>query len=335
MVTRLYFHNALSTVAGTLPTTEQSTLTADAQADDATVSHSMNTTIGTSQVALSIPQSSTGATYTYYFTRFISPLLNQTSIAAGTWTFAFAASQGNALNNFPVDGSNKPIKVNCYVWKPSNATKYGTILDGNTASTVDEPTTAPIAEYYHIVNFTGSAVSALTAVDAVLVLEVWFRVTATNGASGSNSFFFDGPNVLSENALALSADAASYLETAQTLTFIQGTLVQRAPASQTISITESAVRTVTRQTRQLTTGETVVITESLVRQPSTLPKNIHASLTESVSLSDSATKLLTRVIPLNIVKLVPGEDTHVSDYAECHYESGTIIYTGDSSYMRP
>jgi len=171
----------------------------------------MNTTIGTAVANIGI--TATSSTRDLYFTKFVSPLLYQTTIAANTWVYGFNASEPNNLAiNFPVSGSNQPVYVNIYVWRPSTGTKVGTILDGNTASTVDEPASA-ITKTDHIVNCTGASVSGLTSGDAVIIIEIWFRTTST--AAGTNNIYFDGTTALVENAT--NSDAASYLETPENL----------------------------------------------------------------------------------------------------------------------
>lgn len=214
MVTRFYFHAATSTVTGTLPTTEQSSLTAAANADAQTVNRSMDTIKGTSASTLGIL--STATTRTLYYTKFVSPKIYQTSIAANTWTYGFSINETNLNVNFPVSGANQSVWVHCYVWKPSNGTKVGTILDGNTAATVDEQTTGGVAQG-HVVTFTGAAVSGLTSGDAVIIFELWFPNVASTTAGITENFVYDGVTVPTENATTGMGGAASYIETPETL----------------------------------------------------------------------------------------------------------------------
>lgn len=173
----------------------------------------MNTTIGTSQASLSAVLSADTSLHNYYVTRFISVPIYQSSVAANTWTYAFAATPGTANANWPVLSTNKSVWVNCYVWRPSNNSLVGTILDGNTAATVDEG--AVSTEVYHIVTFSGSAVTSVQNGD-VIIFEVWFKIQQSVTASATAcSFQYDGTTVSAENATASSA--ASYLETPETL----------------------------------------------------------------------------------------------------------------------
>ena len=186
MATRLYFHAANSGVSGTLPSTEQSSLTLSKQADAVTVNRSMDTTIGTSETSLSIAQ----GTGTYYYTKFVSPLIYQTSIAANTWLYRFGAQSQDTGNNFPVSGNNAAVRVTAYVWKPSNGTKYADIIDSTSAATVDEG--AASFKLWKITTFAGSQVTGLTSGDAVIVFEVWFSIAVGTGPSGNCLIYFDG-----------------------------------------------------------------------------------------------------------------------------------------------
>lgn len=224
MTTRFYFHAANSGILGTLPTAEQSALTAIKTADAVTVNRLMDTTIGAGQTTISFTCNATTSLQDYYFTKFVSPLLVQTSIAANTWTYTIGTRNTGSTNaNFPVSGVNQPVYVNCYVWKPSTGAKVGTILDGNTASVYNE-NAAINTEYYKIGTFTGAAVSGLTAGDAVIVLEVWFRVTASAAAAVQLAIFIDGATVSANDAT--TNDCASYLETPETISLYSATIPQ-------------------------------------------------------------------------------------------------------------
>lgn len=215
MVTRFYFHIANSGVTGTLPATEQSTLTAVKNSDAQTVNRAMDTTKGTAQTSITLTTNSTTSLQDYYFTKFVSPLIYQTSIAANTWTYTIGTrNTGSTSVNFPVSGSSQPVYVNCYVWRPSTGAKVGTVLDGNSASVYNEDA-AVTTEYYKIGTFTGASVAGLTSGDAVVVMEVWFRVTASAAAAAQLAFFFDGATVSTNDAT--TTDCASYLETPENI----------------------------------------------------------------------------------------------------------------------
>lgn len=259
MATRFYFHAAASGVSGTLPSAEQSTLTAAANADAQTVNRSMNTTIGSAATQLNI--SSTNSTRTLYYTKFVSPLIYQTSIAANTWVYAFAAVEANLSCNFPVNGTNKAVNVNIYVWRPSTGAKVGTILDGATAATVDEQASAGGSGVGHVVNCTGSSVAGLTSGDAVIIIEIWFASVASTIAGNGQQFTFDGATTITENGTSSMDTAASYIETPENLSLsaagnaITKSLTETVTVSETVTNVEAKIRSISQT---ITIGETPV-----------------------------------------------------------------------------
>ena len=216
MTTRLYFHLASSAVGGTLPTAAQSTLTADVNGDAQTVNRKMNTTVGAAQGEVDITTNATASRQNLYFTKFVSEPIYQSSVAANTWTYGFCAWTIVAATNYPVDGTNKAVYIHIYVWRPSDGSYVGAILDGNTAATVDEGVAD--TDTYHIVNLTGLAVPDVQNGD-VIVVEIWFQVTQANATARATSFMFDGANVYTDNAESPSGAAAGYIETPETLNF--------------------------------------------------------------------------------------------------------------------
>lgn len=180
----------------------------------------MNTTIGTSQSILAFTTNNTASLQNYYFTKFVSDPINQTSVAANTWTYNFAARTTNVagFTNYPVSGTNQPVRIHVYVWRPSTSTKVGTILDGNTASTIDEVASADLKVCQ--ATFTGAAVSS-TQADDVIVCEIWFALTAQFGGADACDFAYDGATVnTTKNAVV--TNHASFIETPENITFVTG-----------------------------------------------------------------------------------------------------------------
>jgi hypothetical protein len=213
LATRLYFRSASSTVSN-LPTAEQSTLTAALTSDAVTVNRTLSENIGTSQSTLAINTAASASEQILYFSRFVSPALNMASMPAQTWTYNFAAIQSNTFANFPVAGSNQPIYICCYIWRPGTG-KLGNILDGNSASVYDEPSNN--AERVMHGTFSGSAVNSMQNGD-VLCFEVWVRVTHANGNGRVCTFCYDGTTEnTTENASV--TNHASYLESPQNFTY--------------------------------------------------------------------------------------------------------------------
>lgn len=218
--TLLYFHAASSGVSGTLPNAEQSSITANLNAEGSqTTNRSMDTTIGTSQTSLAINTAASASAQNLYFTRFVSPIIAQTSIAANTWHYSIGVQESNAAANFPVTTSGA-IRVNCYVWKPSNGTKYGTILDGSTNTDFTESTTS---ERCTTGTFTGAAVGSLTSGDAVIVVEVWAVVTQGGATTRTDTFFYDGTTAANATGLSTVSSCAAFLRTPEVITFGGGT----------------------------------------------------------------------------------------------------------------
>lgn len=211
MPTRFYFHSTTNSTVG-LPTTEQSSLTATLSVDAQTLNRTMNTTIGTGMTSIGTTSASTSSRNLYY-TRFVSQPIFQSSIAANTWTYNFSALQQHASANFPVNGSNQAVRVNCYVWRPSTSTKIGTILDGTTAATADE-NAANINAVKHT-TFTGAAVAG-TASNDVIIFEVWFIITSVTTTTLAKNFFYNGTTVNTTDNNTVS-NHASFLETPETL----------------------------------------------------------------------------------------------------------------------
>ena len=212
MATKFYLHATTSGLpSGTLPTDEQSSLTPDANDFEGsrTTNRLMNTTIGVSQANLTNTSTADTNAHNYYVTRFVSPVLWQGNISAQTWTVEYAAKEANAAANFPRNGAGV-MYVNCYIWKPSDGTKVGTILDGNSNADGEEAGTTQT-----VINFTfsGAAVTGLTPGDAVLVFEVWAQVTQGNGTARVQDFYYDGTT---ENS---TTNEAAFLSTPEDLQF--------------------------------------------------------------------------------------------------------------------
>lgn len=212
MATKLYFHASNSSYSN-LPTDEQSSLTPDSNRfdnEDGTENRLMDTTIGTSQTSLVNTSTNDTNAHNYYIARWVSKKLNQTSIAANTWNYKFAAQEQNANANFPRNGAGV-LHINCYVWRTSNGTKVGTILDGNSSSNFEEAsTTETIIEG----TFSGSAVSSINTNDDVIIFEAWAIVTQGMATAYTQTYFYDGTTESS------TTSNAAHIETPETISFI-------------------------------------------------------------------------------------------------------------------
>jgi len=213
-MTKLYFRSTTNGTSG-LPTDEQSTLTRTVLGADAvTLNRTLSTTKGTTQTSINLTSGAVTSQQTGYWGRFVSDILNMTSIAAQTWTYNFGHSQSSNFANFPSNGS-APVYCHCYIWRPSNSSKIATIIDGNSIGSVSEPGSANNEESGHT-TFSGAAVSF--QVGDVIIFEVWFRWTQTLGNALTLRWFYDGLTENTTNGASVT-NHASFIDSPATLTF--------------------------------------------------------------------------------------------------------------------
>ena len=287
MATRLYLHDAASSISGTLPSTEQSTKTAVFNFEAQTNNRSMSTTIGTTQASKTFVNTTTrAANNTCYVTKFISPGLNQTSIAANTWTWNFACKNSNTTpcDDYPVPDTGTTVPICVYVWRPSTGAKVSNIFDGNTATgyfdtgnqNISGKTTSEVAEHG---TFSGSSVTC--AVGDVIVVEAWISVWFSSSTSCTLSFFYDGTSTNTTSGTVVSNHAA-FLETPENITF-QGTQ-QNINKSLTETVTIGATTPTKLKGSKRTGSDTITINTPA---PTRLTTKNRAN-TETVSISTAA-----------------------------------------------
>lgn len=211
MATRFYLHAAASAVGGTLPSSKRSTMTATSTFDAYSVNRVMDTSVGAAQTDITATKTNAG-TPRMYMTRFISPNIDQTSIAANTWTMNIAAWASSSLPYYPASGSSGYIPACLYVWRPSTGAVVGNIFDGLSAT--GTANTGSSTEKSNKVTYTGSTL-AITGGDC-LVLEGWTATASTT--SYTWHYAFDGTTVNTNDNAAVS-NHASYIETPETLVF--------------------------------------------------------------------------------------------------------------------
>ena len=236
-MTKLYFHEVASAVGGTLPSTTQSGLTITESVDAVTVNRTMDDNKGVGPQVSKAITINIGTARTTYFTRFCSQPLNTTSISANTWNYSFAAQQSATAMQFPtITGTTNPIRICCYVWRPSTNSKVGDILNANSNS--DFGSTAATTLKCTFGTFAGSAVTCQAG--DIICLEVIFLYTPTT-ASKTGTYYYDGNTENAGDGVVVS-NHATYIETPQTLTF---SVVSRAIPTETVSISESVKPLVT------------------------------------------------------------------------------------------
>jgi len=219
LATKLYFHQATSTVSGTLPSTNQSALTLNLLSDAVTVNRSMNTIKGTTQVSKAIATTGTTVQQNLYYARFISMPLGSQTISANTWDYNFAAQCNNLAANFPVDTSG-PVYINCYVWRPSTGAKVGTILEGNSNSDFAE---VSISAAEKVCNGTFSGSSLAIQNNDVLCFEMIFRITQATTNARTDTVYYDGTTENTTDNTTVS-NHASFINTPQTLSLASNSI---------------------------------------------------------------------------------------------------------------
>lgn len=164
---------------------------------------SLETTAGSSQTFDGLTSLAQTAHQDNYIYRFTSKALAAQTINANTWTLAVATSEGNAAaNSFTI--------ASIYVWRPSTQAVVGFIYDSDTALGVEWGAT----EDGQVLSPSGSAVTVQA--NDVLVLEFWRHAVQAMGNAYTQLLYYNGATDVTDTT---TSDAASYLETPQTLTF--------------------------------------------------------------------------------------------------------------------
>lgn len=217
MPTRLYFHNATSTLTGTFPTGEQSSVTANVTATGAATMRVMDTNIGTGQTTINITTSASTAARNNFLRTFVSPpLVGDQVVGGGNMILNTADQESNLSANFWVNS------LNVYVWRPSNGTRIGIIRDaGGTSLGGTEPSAANSTQVTHITAITSTAVNALDG--DVVICEIWTRTTQASATAYTALFMYDGTTInTTENAVV--TNHASFLELTENLNFTPSSL---------------------------------------------------------------------------------------------------------------
>jgi len=291
MATKLFLHAASTTVTGSLPINQFGGTAPTVQggaaprfyttgADATSVNRSMNTTIGTAQTSIAITTNATTSAQTYYFTKFVSLPLGQTSIAANTWTFNNAVAEtSNLFTKF------NGVSMYLYVWRPSTGALVGFICNNAVISGPVEPN-AGNAEKFETTTWTGSAVTCQTG--DVLILEIWATTTQGLATAYTDTFYYDGPtdNTGTSGTTTVS-NQASYISTPETISF--QTFIPRSPATETTSISESLTRK--EIAKRSPSAESVTVPAGTAARTAKLFRSI---ATQTVTSSTSTTRNLIR-----------------------------------------
>lgn len=210
MATRLYFHDAVTSLSGTLPSGEQSTRTPDWTATGGATNRTMDTNIGVAQASRAGTMLNQFPAQDGLLGMFISPPLDTAqTVGGGNMTLNVADAESSPGANFWVDS------LNIYVWRPSTGTKVGTLLDAVDLGGTEGGTSETVT---HITGITSTGISALAG--DVIVCEVWARSVQAIAGAYTATFYYDGTTEnTTENATV--SNHASFIEFAETLTFGQ------------------------------------------------------------------------------------------------------------------
>jgi hypothetical protein len=218
LATKFYLHNASrgAPSVGALPSAANSTLISFEDFDAQTNNHSLNTTIGISQASFSPSLNGTRNNQDRFIGKWVTDLtINQSSIAANTWIYDFAALSPGAWDYVVDDSTGTKTYVCIYVWRPSTSTVVGKIADAFTGTTYPFVGTSEVTAAG---TFTGSAVSSIVAND-VLVFEAWWSAGQTN-TTGTFSYFFDGTTEPTATSNTAISSAASFISTPENIALI-------------------------------------------------------------------------------------------------------------------
>lgn len=208
MATKLYFHNASNALSGSFPSGEQSSRTPTWSATGATTLRTMNTSIGTGQQSLAGSSVATISTQDAFMGFFCSETLSgPQTVGGGTLILNAAEEESNGNANFWIDA------INIYVWRPSNGTKVGTVVDAIDLGG------AELSAGENVTHITGITTSSVSAADQdVIICEIWANHANNMNTSYTCTFYFDGTTEnTTENAVV--SNHASFVEFTETLSF--------------------------------------------------------------------------------------------------------------------
>ncbi len=190
MATTLYLHPDLTTVGGTLPTTEQSVISTPdiyhigldehLPGEDNSATHrTMTPSVGSSETNINHPCPYDSQNYSM-LAQFVSPELATQTIDSGEWLLIV-----DAVGGFDF-GYSGLVWFTLYLWRPSTGALVTMIADEFNAGTINEVGRTELAA-----DQTGASANA-TAGD-VLILELWlFDQSVGVGDSTTDLWYGDG-----------------------------------------------------------------------------------------------------------------------------------------------
>jgi len=204
MATRLYLRNLTPTDSP--GETERSAVLPVVGGRDAGIAiKALNTAKGAAQVSITYNSFANADHNDDFFTSFSSDALAAGDVTAQTWSLGIAFSEGNAA-------ANSGLVISLYVFRPSSSSVVGYVRDSDSQLGPEWGAT----EDGIVASFAGSAVSGVQDGD-ILVLEVWRHTNAQSmSVAYAQTCYFEGTTDVVD---ATTTNAASYIETPQTLAF--------------------------------------------------------------------------------------------------------------------
>lgn len=212
MATKFYFHDAATTVGGTLPSVSPALDPPSVTAAGGQTNRSMTETIGAGQTSASLTTLAQTTQQSNLFRRFISDPIAAQTIASQTLTISVGALEANAASDMFEAGSSS-----IYIWRPGTGAIVNNLV-ANFFGILNEPGTSQT----HC-TITGSSTSRTSQDGDVIVFELWSIQSQSMGTAYNNQVFYDGTTEGS------TSNIASYLNFANTITFASVARVPRSP----------------------------------------------------------------------------------------------------------
>jgi hypothetical protein len=313
VTTKLYLHLASQTSTGTLPQTCQLGSYAGhimhTGSDAATTNRAMDTTIGTTQSSITTTSIADVLAHEYYFAKWVSPPLNQTNVAANTWTFNLAVSSSSGSAHFGIG-----IRINNYVWRPSTNALVGWIIKDSPSPTGFANVTVVNQEQAENGTATGGA-SVNCAVGDVIVFELWITVTQSATTSFTDKIFFDGTTE-NHTTNAVVSNYAAFLSTPENLVFQGGILtnigINENLGSVTDAINIKPIRIVAQSVSISETLKKTAILKAIVESDGSISEAVKKKALQHISEPDIIHHDVDMIAKK--AKLIPADSTiSVSD----------------------
>jgi hypothetical protein len=192
-IAKFYLHDAVSTVAGTLPGAGNAFVQVGDTTGDAAgarTARAADDVIGTLQTSSTIIATANQLAQHWGHRRFVSdPLAAFTfNIGDGNWTFSYARSENNTNHNLTPT-------MWVYLWRPGTGAQVGSAAVHFTGT---EPGTTELAE-----SVTATMANPTSIIDGdVLVFEYSALFTQSKSSALTDTFYYDGTTEASSTSCA-------------------------------------------------------------------------------------------------------------------------------------